>query len=162
MTRRVPGLLVHTGAELVSATATKKSIDTVARLSLTRTRTWLVDGPWASVGVQTNRPLVLTRSPSGPDSRVNLKACAGRSGSFTGSDTDRVCPSVVRRRVSPTHAGAALISWTWMRTRLVTEAIPSPTTISMSLVEGPWASVGVHCTRPSEPTVNPVGPERRR
>src|SRR6266513_3070582 len=76
----VGGTPDNTGAALPSVTVSVIAASVFVTPSLTRTLNGNVPGPWASVGVQVNTPLVAPMlAPAGPLGSEKLSVCVGTS-----------------------------------------------------------------------------------
>src|SRR5262249_7086231 len=105
------------GGLFTSLTTTVKlfaSLNAGEPLSVTRTMTLFVLGPWASLGVQLNTPVVaLIVMPAGaPGSRLNVKVFAGTSGSVAVAVNDSVLPSLIVWLTIAASEGAEFTSLT--------------------------------------------------
>src|SRR3954465_8558250 len=122
-------------------------------LSVTLTVMKFVAPPCVSSGVHVNTPLVgLLLAPIGaPASRLQVSACAGKSGSVAELVKLSKAPSSTYMSPSAVSAGGEFTSST---TPLVVTAAPmggeplSVTRIVTALVLGPCASVGVQVNAP--------------
>src|SRR5215203_1123245 len=108
---------VRTGGVLDSVTTivkdfTSDSGGTPSSVTLTLTR--LVDGPWASEGVQVKTPLVgLMLAPAGAlVSRLKVNVLEGESRSVAVLVNDSKEPSTMTRFEMANRVGAVLTSWT--------------------------------------------------
>src|SRR5882724_9438619 len=112
----------------------------------------LVLGPWASVGVQVNTPLLGSRfTPLGADTRLKVNVFAGRSASLAVFVTVSVFSSVTVRSVVAVRTGAMFASVTTTVKLLVSLDSGTPLSVTFTvirLVLGPWASVGVQVSTP--------------
>src|SRR5215467_10946036 len=80
----VSGTAVSTGDAFTSVTESVIAASELSIPSVARTLNGYVPGPWASVGVQLNTPVVeSSAAPAGAPTSESLKVCAGRSGSVT-------------------------------------------------------------------------------
>src|SRR4051812_23910240 len=122
-------------------------------LSVTRTVMRLVDGPWASVGVQVNTPLFGSiAAPAGaPAANVNGNACAGRSGSVADAVKESNVASLTALLPIGFSTGSRLTSVTMTMNVVVSLWFGAPSSVTrmvIRLVLGPCASEGVHVKRP--------------
>src|SRR5262245_47103853 len=145
-----------TGALFTSFTVTLNvlvSLKLGDPLSVTRTVTGLVLGPWASVGVQLTTPLpALIVIPAGaPGSKLYVSVLAGTSVSLPLAVTVKRLPSLTVRSAITASTGALFTSFTvTLNARLaLTLRAPLPITRTVTgLVPGPCASVGVQLNTP--------------
>src|SRR5262245_3957570 len=106
------------GAVFTSLTMTVKvrvSLSGGEPLSVTRTVKVFVLGPFASIGVQVNRPVLgLMLAPVGGETRLNVSVLAGTSGSLAGIVVLSVLPSLTVWSAIAPRTGALLSSLTTM------------------------------------------------
>src|SRR5437899_1271467 len=145
-----------TGALLTSLTTiviVSKSLNAGEPLSVTRTVTELVLGPWASVGVHVNTPEPgLIDAPAGaPGSSEKIKLCAGMSGSVADAVNVSKVPSFTFRLPIGFKVGAPFTSVTVTVKLVASLKAGEPLSVTrtvITLVLGPCASDGVHENRP--------------
>src|SRR6266550_2748069 len=144
------------GALFASATMTVKlraSVEGREPSSVTRTVIRFVLGPWASVGVQVNTPLVaLMLAPAGaPESRLKVKLLAGRSGSVAEFVTTSVLSSSIIRSAGTISTGGRFTSATMTVKLRVSLEGGEPSSVTRTVIRfvlGPSASVGVQVNTP--------------
>src|SRR3989442_8250711 len=89
------------------------SFDGATPLSVTLTVIKLVLGPWASVGVQVNTPVLESRfTPAGAATKLKVKELAGRSASLAVFVTVSVLSSGTVRSVGTVSTGGLFASVT--------------------------------------------------
>src|SRR5439155_1061105 len=146
---------VSTGALFASVTTTVKllvSLDSGTPLSVTFTVIRLVLGPWASVGVQVNTPVLGSRfTPLGAETKLKVNAFAGRSASLAMFVTVSVLSSGTVRKVGTLNTGALFASVTTTVKLLV--SLDSGTPLSVTFTSFPTRrssdlSVGVQVNTP--------------
>ena len=133
-------------------------------LSDTFTVITLVLGPWASVGVQLNTPVLGFRfTPTGAETRAKVSVLAGTSASvavFVTTSVSRI--SLIVLLDGTVSTGAVFAAVTITRKLLVALKLGEPSSETRTVttfVLGPWVAVGVHVMAPPEETVRPAGPE---
>src|SRR5437773_1548179 len=144
-----------TGALFASVTTTVKllvSLDSGTPLSVTFTVIRLVLGPWASVGVQVNTPVLGSRfTPLGAETKPKVIALADRSASLAMFVTVSVLSSGTVRSLCPYTTLFLSASVTTTVKLLVSLDSGTPLSVTFTIIRlvlGPWASVGVHVNTP--------------
>src|SRR6185295_11462537 len=139
------GTPFSTGATFTSLTVIVMLFVSVSVPSLTITSNVYEPGPWASVGVHVNAPLLeLMLAPDGSPLRLKVSVCADKSWSVAVAVKPYGCSSsIVTADGTPESTGATLTSETVIAIVFVSVSVPSLTITSNVYVPGPWASVGV-------------------
>src|SRR5439155_877971 len=123
-------------------------------------------GPWASVGVQVNKPLLESRlTPAGADTRLKVSVLAGRSASVAELVSTSVLSSLIVWLGGTVSTGAVFVPFTNTVTLLLSFTAGVPLSVTCTVIRfvlGPWASVGVQRSAPLlGSTVTPVGPDTK-
>src|SRR5439155_1272288 len=135
-------------------------------LSVTCTVIRFVLGPWASVGVQVNTPVLeSTFTPAGPDTKLKVSVMSGRRGSGVVWVTTRVLCSLIVWLAGTVSTGAVFGPETITVKLLLSFSGGEPLSVTWTVIRfvlGPWASVGVQVNTPVlESTFTPAGPDTK-
>src|SRR5436305_1571286 len=99
--------------------------------------------------------------PAGGERRRKVSGLIGMSESVAEAETIKAVCSFTARSVGTVNCGGTLISLIVTTNELVALKTGVPLSVTMRrtvLLDGPWASDGVHAMAPADETVSPPGP----